>query len=87
VSRSGIICTLPSPAQCPGNSGLSISVTNASGTLLAGPSPVPNGGSTTLTLAGPGWSPGASYCLSARQVNPWEGPFSYEFRLLGTPQL
>lgn len=87
VARSPIICTLPSPAPCPGNSGMDIAITRPSGTLMAGPTPLPNGATATLPLAGPGWVPGESYCLTARQVNPWEGGFNYEFRLLGTPPL
>lgn len=87
ISRSPIICTLPAPAPCPGNSGMDFSVTRASGTVIAGPTPLQNGASASLTLSGPGWLPGESYCLTARQVNPWEGGFNYEFRLLGTPSL
>ena len=87
VSRSPIICTLPAPAPCPSNSGMDITVTRPSGTIMAGPTPLQNGATATLTLSGPGWVPGESYCLTARQVNPWEGGFNYEFRLLGTPPL
>ena len=87
VSRPPIICTLPSPALCPSNSGMVVTLTRSSGAVMSGPAPLQNGGASTLTLSGPGWLPGESYCLAARQVNPWEGAFNYEFRLLGTPQL
>lgn len=84
VSRFGIICTLPSPAQCPSNTGLTLTVTRSSGTVLAGPVPVQNGSTVNLTMAGAGWVPGETYCATLRQVTPWEGGFNYEFRLLGT---
>lgn len=87
VSRTPIICTLPAPAPCPSNSGMDLTVVRPSGTVMAGPTPLQNGGSATLTLTGPGWVAGESYCLTARQVSPWEGGFNYEFRLLGTPPL
>ena len=83
LRRPTVFCTLPFPAQCPANSGLNISIARLSTGTFIGPTPLGDGAQIDTQMSGPAWSPGESYCVTARQVSPFEGAFPYEFSLLG----
>ena len=84
MRRPTVFCTLPFPAECPANSGLNISFARQSGGTFFGPSPLGDSSQIDTPMSGSSWSPGETYCVTARQVSPFEGPFLYEFSLLGT---
>jgi hypothetical protein len=83
LRRPTVFCTLPFPAPCPANSGLNISIARLSTGTFVGPTPLSDSGQIDTQMSGPSWSPGETYCLTARQVAPFEGSFPYEFSLLG----
>ena len=87
VIRPLVFCTLPSPAPCPSNSGLSLSSVSANGLPVFGPIGIPGNSALSVVMGGTQGTPGESYCLSLRQTTPWEGAFDYEFRLSGMPPL
>lgn len=84
MRRPTIFCTLPFPAQCPANSGLNISFARQSTGTFFGPAPLTDSSQIDTPMSGSLWSPGETYCVTARQVSPYEGPFTYEFSLLGS---
>lgn len=85
VIRPVVFCTSAEPDLCSANSGLTLSSATAAGTPVFGPIAIQGNSSLSVTMSGTQGTPGQSYCLSVRQVAPWEGAFDYEFRLSGTP--
>ncbi|MGE4072998.1 MAG: hypothetical protein AB7E72_17665 [Lysobacterales bacterium] len=83
LRRPTVFCTLPFPAPCPANSGLNISIARLSTGTFIGPTPLGDSAQIDTQMSGPAWSPGETYCVTARQVSPFEGAFPYEFSLLG----
>ncbi len=85
VIRPMVFCLLPSPEPCSVNSGLTMSSVTSSGAPVFGPFPVQGNSALSVAMSGAQGTPGESYCLSVRQVAPWQGVFDYEFRLSGIP--
>jgi hypothetical protein len=83
VIRPIVFCSEPSPAPCPSNSGLTVSSVNALGQPVFGPFSIAGNSALSVVMSGTQGTAGERYCLSLRQVAPWQGSFSYEFRLAG----
>lgn len=85
IVRPTVTCSLPAPAPCPASSGLTLSSATAAGQSVIGPVAVRGNSTLAVPLSGSQGQPGQDYCVTLRQVEPWEGAFDYEFRLSGTP--
>jgi hypothetical protein len=83
VIRPIVFCSEPSPAPCASNSGLTVSSVNALSQPVFGPFSIPGNSALSVVMSGTQGVAGETYCLSLRQAAPWEGIFSYEFRLAG----